>query len=341
MKKLLIGYLCLLLLVLGIAGCNKEKSTSVEEEQPSTAYSSVPKQSIFDPLTEEEVDLITKSLPDFETFYNSHNFSILEFYLSQNDINKYKDITYRRYYTYYRHYNDHYNGNEYWDSLLQEWEIEWNNTFKNNLDTVDEVAAYWSNYKEEHALSRYAKIELSDIKVSYYDYINELKDAYICFKIKPLQGTIEQIKFKYSYDYKINEGKTKNYHHCIYSTPISKTTEGMWEVDFLERDRFENMTLKRFLQTYDVDIEITNIRIDGKNYTTDLDIPDAIIDFWEEDNPSTRAAIALLINPSFIDKDTYLYNKIKEKMAEFDSLCYSFEQQILQEENLLYNFYSY
>ena len=90
MKKLLIGYLCLLLLVLGIAGCNKEKSTSVEEEQPSAAYSSVPKQSIFDPLTEEEVDLINSIAIDMCPYCGSVEF--IRYGYKSNGIQQYKHI---------------------------------------------------------------------------------------------------------------------------------------------------------------------------------------------------------------------------------------------------------
>lgn len=137
--------------------------------------------------------------------------------------------------------------------------------------------------------------------------------------------TIEQLKFTYSYAYKINSGRGKETHSCIYSSPISSKKEGAWEIPYLEKEKFDGMTVSKFLQNYDLDIEITDVRIGGKNYSLDdLNIPEAITDFWKEDSEENRDKVAVLVNPSYVNRAQYLEKKKSEELKKYDSLCYEF-----------------
>lgn len=287
----------------------------------------IPNKSVFEELSTDELASAIKSAPEFaETYEGIRNLGTL---ISFSEIQraKYKDVTYRRLYKYTNHWSD----STFWQPKNEKWGQEWDETFANDLAKVDERVAYWTNYKDKNSLSRFAQIKLSDFYITHYRYIGGVEDAYICFNITPLQGTIEQIKFKYSYSHKINGRRGQKTHNCIYSTPISNTKEGMWEIDYLEKTDFDGMTVSKFLQKYDLDIEITDVRKDGKNYSLeDLNIPEAISNFWKEDTPETRDAVAVLINPQYVNRVKYIENKKDDEMKKYDQLCYDFWEDCIK-----------
>lgn len=290
------------------------------------ACSPIPNKSIFTELTTDELSAIIKADPEFKEVYESIRILVEMSALSEVQKAQYNEITYRRMAKYYYHRNDE----EYWNSIEDEWGKEWDNTLAKDLAKVDEKSEYWLEYKKQNSLSKYANVELSGFDISYYSYIGGVEDAYIIFKITPLQGTIEQLRFTYSYSYKIDGGKWRKVNKCIWRSPIAKSKEGLWEIDYLEKEKFDGMTVEKFLQQYDLEIEITDVRIDGKNYSLDdLNIPEAIINFWNEDTEETRKEVAKLINPSYVDKEEYIQDKKDESMKEYDALCFDLCNQAL------------
>lgn len=297
------------------------------------ACNPIPNKSIFEELTTEELASAIKSDDKFAEAYESIRTLVGLATLSEVQKAQYNEITYRRMAKYYYHVNDE----DFWSPIKADWGNEWDNTFAKDLAKVDETSKYWLDYKNENSLSKFAKVELSDFYITHYSYIGGVDDAFIMFKITPLRGTIEQLKFTYSYSYKINGGKGKETHKCIYSSPIANTKEGAWEIEYLEKDKFDGMTVKKFLQQYDLEIEITDVRIGGKNYSLDdLNIPEAITNFWSEDTEETREEVAKLINSSYVNKEDYIQKKKDERMKEYDTLCYDF-CSVAIEENLLIN----
>lgn len=282
----------------------------------------IPNKSVFEELSTEELASAIKSVPEFAESYERIRGldTLISFSATQKAM--YRDVTYRRLYKYTNHLSD----STFWQPKNEKWGQEWDETFANDLAKVDEKVAYWTNYKEQNSLSRFAKVELSSLHITYYQYIGGVNDAYICFNITPLQGTIEQIRFKYSYSPKIDGKKyRKTGSSCTYWTPISSPKEGRWEIDYLEKTDFDGMTVSKFLQKYDLDIEITDVRKDGKNYSLeDLNIPEAISNFWKEDTPETRDAVAVLINPQYVNRVKYIENKKDDEMKKYDQLCYDF-----------------
>ena len=283
--------------------------------------SPIPNKSVFEELSTKELASAIKSDPEFAEAYE--RIRKLDSLISFSEVQKakYKDVTYRRLYKYTKHMND----SIFWLPKNKKWQQEWDETFANDLAKVDEKVAYWTDYKEQNSLSRFAKVELSSFYITHYSYLGYVIDAYLCFNITPLQGTIEQIKFKYSYSHKIDDRRGQKTHNCIYSTPISKKDEGMWKIDYFEKSNFDGMTVSKFLQKYDLDIEITDVRKDGKNYSLeDLNIPEAISNFWKEDTPETRDEVAVLINPQYVNRVKYIEDKKDNELKKYDQLCYDF-----------------
>lgn len=289
-----------------------------------TACNSIPNKSVFEELTTDELSSAIKQDPEFGDNYTA--IRLVTELTSFSDVQKaqYKDVTYRRLNKYLKHSDDE----EYWKSRKEAWGKEWDETLSKDLAKVDEKVEYWNDYLLKNSLSKYAKVELSRFIVTHYSYIGGVDDAYICFNITPMDSaTIEQIKFTYSYGYKIDGGSNRITQNCIYSSPITGKKEGSWEIPYSEKDNFDGMTVDKFLQNYDLNITITDVRINGKNYTwEDLNIPDAIIKFWAEDTPETRDAVAALVNPDYVGREQYIANKVDEELKEYDELCFEFLQ---------------
>lgn len=285
------------------------------------ACSSIPNKSVFEELTTDELASAIKEEPDFGNEYQAIRLVVGLGTFTDVEKAQFKDVTYRRLYKFVKHQSD----SSYWASKEEKWGKEWDETMGNDLIKVDEKVASWNEIKAKNSLSRFAKIELSRFLISHYSYIGGVSDASICFNITPLQGDIEQIKFTYKYGLKIDDQKNQKEHKCVYSSPISTTTEGAWDIAYSERDKFDGITVEDFLQQNNLEIEITDVRKDGKNYSIeDLNIPEAITNFWKEDTPETRNAVALLINPSFVSRKNYIELKQAEEMVEYDSLCADF-----------------
>ena len=303
------------------------------------ACNAIPDKSVFEELTQEELSKAIKSEPLFGDFYDVICPLIEYADLSASQEAKYKDVTYRRLFKYYLFYND----SASWVERETALEKEWANKYQKDLDKVDETMKYWADYKEENSLNRFAKVELTNFYITHYPYVGGVDEAYICFTITPADGEIEQIRFDYSYWLKINDNKEKETKGCICTTPIAKPYEAMWEIGYWEKDNFDGMTVEKFNQKYNLEIEITDIRKDGQNYSIDdLDIPEQVIALWENDTPENRDEVAKLINPDYLDMETYIDMKEEEDLIQYDKLCHDFIE-LLCKTNMkgldFYNFY--
>jgi hypothetical protein len=271
------------------------------------ACNPIPNKSIFEELTQEELETAVKSDSLFAKLYEE----LCEQKDTFSETQKvyFKDLTYRRVYKFIKLLYSYAEDTMQRAQLEKEWEEEWENTFGKDLDIVKDTVKYWEN----HSLSRFAKVELSN-----FSYINP-QEAYIHFKITPLMGSLERIEFIFRYD---DDFWGEEIQHYIYSDPIHKTIEGAWRIDpYLYKD----ITASEFLQMYDWSIMITNIRKNGVDYSIlTLGIPQEILAILREWTPENEEAVAKLFNPSYMSRDTYIQNKFEEEFRDYDSLCCEF-----------------
>jgi hypothetical protein len=303
MKKL---YLLILLAIFALGSCNKISDKPISEK-----------------LSTEELSKAIKSDTLFASFYEHIRKEVDD----MSDIKKatYNDVTYRRLFKYIKFLQD----TTYWNPLSEKWEKEWESEYGKYLPKADSVLQYWKQYLAENSLDKYVKIELVRIDKEYYEYISGLKEVNLGFRLTPLQGTIEQIRFNYGYKAKIH-GDSKYYekHKCIETDPLSSPRIGYWEVNYSDRDKFAGKNVETFLRDYNLFIEVTNIRKDGVNISTDdFNIPKEVTECLEneEDYPSLfklnkDELIKEMINKDYLRKWEYQNKKadlIKEKKTNF------------------------
>lgn len=289
------------------------------------ACSQMPDKSVFEELSAEELSALVKADTSFaETYRWLRSFVTMADFSEEQKV-QFKDITYRRLYRFMSRLDDE----AYWKPRVEKWEREWAETMEKDLSGVDETVAYWADYKAHNSPGRFVKVEISRFLITHYEYFDGIDDAYFCFTVTPQQGAIDGLAFTFSYAPKEDDGfgdrETQDY---TYDTPLAGPTECRFEIDFLEREMFDGLTVEEFLERYDVRIEITEVSKDGEDYSLDaLGIPEAIVAFWEEDTPETRNAVAQLANPSYVGKGEYVSNRTDEEMRKYDAKCFEFLTQ--------------
>ena len=282
---------------------------------------------VSEKLNTEELSKAIKSDTAFSNFYENTRKAVDD----MSDIKKaqYNDVTYRRLFKYFKFLND----TSYWKPLAENWDKEWSDKFGIYLPKGDSALNYWRKFLEENSLNKYVKIELAQIDKEYYEYAGGIKEVNLGFRLTPLQGTIEQIRFTYGYKPKIN-GDSKYYdkHSCISTSPFSYPTIRLWEVGYSDRDNFVGKDVQTFLRDYNLYLEITSIRKNGINISSDdFSVPKKVSECFEneKDYPalfelSKDDLIKELINKDYISKWSYRNKKADELKEKKDKLCYDF-----------------
>jgi len=296
-----------------LASCNKISDKPVSEK-----------------LSTDELSKAIKSDTSFTSFYENIRKGVDEI----DDIKKakFKDVTYRRLFKYYKFLQD----TTYWKPLHEQWEKDWKNDFGIYTTKADSTLNYWKNYLAENSLDKYVKVELAQIDKEYYDYIGELKEVNLGFRLTPLQGTIEQIRFNYGYKAKINGDKYFEKHNCISTSPFSSSIIRYWEVGYSDKDDFAGKSVETFLRDYNLQIEITSIRKNGVNISSDdLNVPEEVSDYltYGESDDIMRdyykeKVIKALINNAYMDKWEFISKKADEIREKEDKLCFDFLKEL-------------
>lgn len=289
----------------------------------------IPDVPVTQKLSTNELARAIKKDTSFTSFYQ--NIRKVD---TMDDIKKaqFNDVTYRRLYKYVNFLKD----TTYWNPLIDTWKTEWTNKFGAYSNKADSTINYWKEYFEENSMDKYVKIELAKINKEYYDYIGELKEVHLGFRLTPLQGSIQQIRFNYSYKAKINGEEYLEKHNCISTSPISSSTIRYWEVDYSDKEDFAGKTVESFLRDYDLKIETTAIRKDGVNINIeDLNVPEEVSDYFaygENDNVMRDyykdKIIKELIFKDYLRQWEYIITKAEEIQEKEDNLCFNFLNEL-------------
>ncbi|MGN0028522.1 MAG: hypothetical protein ACI35Q_02170 [Marinilabiliaceae bacterium] len=289
--------------------------------------SKIPDTPVWNEISTDELASAIKEEPGFAETYEAMRALHPEKTLSDTQKAKYKDMTWRRYYKMVKYAKD----STIFNPLKEQWTEEWNQTLSKDLGKVDSLMGYWLDFKKENSLERLVTAKVIGIKKTYYSYINTIKGVYFVFGFTPLVDGVEQFRFNYSYDYKINSGRGRGEkHNCIYSQPLKGEDTGWYEADYFEREKLEDETFESFMQSHDFQIEITDVRVNGKNYSLEeLNIPKAVTNLWDSDTEENRDEVAKLINPEYESLQSYLAARKQETIERKDPLYAEFTKEFI------------
>ena len=247
--------------------------------------------SIFEPLTVED---LKQSIDKDSLFKDTYEYIVyVRDTVMKSDLEKVKfaDLTYEQIHEFALFSAD----TTYFKPITERIEKEWTEKYGIYDEQVDSVSNYWKRIKKENSIEQYVKIELVEIDKEYYSYNNGVRNVNLGFRLTPLKGRIEQVRFGYSIEAKINEKENDDIYSSLYSSldknwcrstsPFSKPIVRYWEADYTNEKILKNKTIKTFLRDYNIHIEVDKIRKDGKNMSNDdLNIPKAVENHWEYEN---------------------------------------------------------
>ncbi len=142
--------------------------------------------------------------------------------------------------------------------LYEEWDNEWSNQYGIYLSKGDSAISYWKSYIDES--SRYKFVDIELVSVNSNDPNFDSPEVKLGFKLTPLQGTIEQVSFIYSW----REG-VENY--INYTTPFSEPIIIYKRLDsFNDWIMLGDRTVESILSDYNFYIKVRNIQKDGVNF---------------------------------------------------------------------------
>ena len=302
MRKLLL----IIVLASFLYGCNK-----------------ISNKSILIPLEQKELSNAIKQNDKFTDYYSK----IRKVVQMMGDVDKakYGDITYRKFFEFIRFQND----TTFWNPLYEKWEQEHAKIYTLYPSKLDSVIEYWTNYYKENSLDSYVKIELVEIKAIYdkrhYDWVD---DVILSFKLTPIKGSIEMIKFNYCFRNKTDYKDLKGY--CEIINPFDRDYIVYKKVQYRDdgKEIYAKYNAETFLKAYDCFFEVESIVKDGVFIKKDdIKIPQSMkkrIDWMKKfdymEGLYDDDIIKELIDRKYITESEYKSNKqdsiIKKKNCE-------------------------
>lgn len=279
--------------------------------------------SIFEPLALKELDEAIKKDSLFSIFYEQVQ-AINENTLDTDSKKaKYADLTYRRAYDLFF----------YQDTVLyRDLSKEWKSKYANYSTKADSIINYWKQLKKENSLDQYVKIEVANITTKYYSF-GGVDDVNIGFRLTPLKETIEQLRFSYLIEPKINQDESKSIYSsildkswCLSTSPFSKPVVKYWEVGYSNEKKLAGETAETLLRDYNVKIEIDKVRIGGRNYSTDdIKLPHCVEMYLEYGGSYyIDDIIQEYIDNNYIPLYKYITDGINNRLKEKDALAFEY-----------------
>lgn len=302
----------------------------------------IPNKSVFEPLTVKELKDAIDEDTSFAMSYKYIKYLRDSVIISEIDRVKYNDLTYKRVYKLIKFSMD----SNYFKPKLKNIEEEWQNKYGKCKVKIDSISNYWKKYKKDNSLDQYVKVELVKLEKEYYEFIGGIKEVTLGFRLTPLKGTIQQIRFGYRLEAKINEDKkdSDNVYSsmsqfldkswCLSTSPFSTPIIRYWESGYRNKEILGNKSLETLLRDYNILIEIDEIRKDGNNMNVeDLKIPKCIEHHWEYEHKEylqdlyTNDIAKELLNEEYITKLDYKEQEREKILRVKDSLSLDFLQQ--------------
>ncbi len=299
----------------------------------TAACSGPTKKSIFEELSMEELKNELKKDTLFEKTYKLVKFATDSLIKDEIERIKWSDLTYKRVHELVLLSIDTTFLNPQKEIFFREWQ----NKFLPILEDIDSTSNYWKDFRDENSLEKYVDIELVSIDKEYYSYSYGIKNINLGFRLTPLKGKIDQMRFSYLITSKLEEDDKTSYlsildkNWCRMSRPFSKPTVRYWKADYSDEKKLESRNVETLFRDYNVLIKIDEIRIDGFNLNEEsLNIPKSIKNYWKYEDLDYLSDLyaedvaSELLGKKYHAKSQYVNSKVDSIIKSKDSIAYNF-----------------
>lgn len=295
------------------------------------------KKNIFEKLTVEDLKIAIKKDTLFEDTYKLIEFQKDSVLTTELDKIKWTDLTYKRIHDFIKFTADTIISKPLREEFKKQWEIKYGKI----ASEIDSVSNYWKKYAKENSLDQYVRVELARIDKEYYTYAGGIKNVNLGFKLTPLKEKVEQMRFGYKIEVKLDEDDEKSeyssilssldYSWCRMSSPFSKPTTQYWEASYTNEKLLQSRNVETFLRDYNIHFIIDEIRINGKNIDrNELGIPKSIERHWEYENKEYLKDLYMddvakeLLNKAYVKDYEFINEKFDSVYKKEDKLSYDF-----------------
>lgn len=295
------------------------------------------KKKIFEELTVEELKSAIEKDTLFENTYKLIEFKKDSVLTSELDKVKWTDLTYKRVHDFVKYVSDTTSSKP----LREKFKKQWSEKYGIIEQQVDSLSNHWKNYAKENSLDQYVKVELVTLDKEYYSYAGGIRNVNLGFKLTPLKGKIDQMRFGYKIESKLDEDNTESeyssilssldYSWCRMSRPFSKPTTRYWEASYSNEKIIESRSVKTLLRDYNIKIIVDEIRVNGENIDKDdLGIPKSIERYWEYENREYLSDLYMddvakeLLNKEYLKDYEFINQKFDSIYKEKDKLSFEF-----------------
>lgn len=292
---------------------------------------------IFEELTVDELKTAIDKDSLFESTYKLIEYRKDSVLTSELDKVKWSDLTYSRIHDLVEFASD----TTLTKPLREKFDSEWKSKYGIVAKEIDSVSEYWKKYAKENSLDQYVKVELVTLDKEYYSYSSGIRSVNLGFKLTPLKGKIDQMRFGYEIEAKLDEDDKKSeysdllatmdYSWCRMSRPFSKPTTRYWEANYTNEKILKSRSVKSLLRDYNVNITVDEIRINGQNIDRDdLGIPKSIERHWEYENKEYLSDLYMddvaeeVLGKRYIRDYEYRNEKMDSIYKKEDELAYEF-----------------
>lgn len=291
--------------------------------------------SIFEKLTVNE---LKESIEKDSLFKNTYEYIVLvRDTILKSDIQKVKfaDLTYSQIFKVVKYASD----TSFLKPFNERMEIEWQGKYGIYSTKVDSVSNYWKKYMENNSLEQYVQVELEKIDKEYYSYAGGIRNINLGFRLTPLKGEVQQIRFGYNLVAKINDknndgsslSSALDKSWCLTTSPFSKPIVRYWESNYKNKEILESKTLETLTRDYNIYIEIDEVRIAGVNMSNeDLNIPKSVSNHWKYENEEGLQDLYFddiveeVLDKEYMDENEYRNVELKKILKNKDPLVYDF-----------------
>jgi len=293
---------------------------------------------VFEPLTIEELKRSIDEETTFQRTYKTIQHIKDAVLKSDNGKARFAELTYNRVFNLIRFSQD----TIYFEAVREQLKKEWRDKYGILQHKVDSISDYWKKYKDENSLGQYIKIELVQIDKEYNNACSfGIRNVNLGFRLTPLNGQVDQLRFGYRIEAKINEKKDESLNEFFYSrvdmswcsttTPVSKPIVIYWKANCTNEKILKSKTVETFFKDHNIYIEVNQIRKGGINLSNnDLKIPESIKNHWKYENSEylkdfyAKDVLKDLLNIEYVPEHQYIFEGVSKKLKDKDALAFEF-----------------
>lgn len=300
-KQLLMGGAAIAVLVIGILTWQY------------IANSMVLSKSILEPLDESAVISKQKDNPEFGRFYSEVS-ELREYIKSDEDKEKYKDISYEDFLSYYNSYS----SSVYCDEIRQKAQETYEHDMLTPMNSrIDSVKTFWTRFIEEHDVNKYIKV---DIKTG----INNMGNPIFYFIVRYPKNKLSDCSA--TLHYPDRWGADNTYYMSL---------QDLLEHNSLEQSYKFNWEDSYFWNNHEVTLMINSVTIEksGKTITADEveQVPAIITSFLEDDSEYNKyALIRELIDAKFPSREEFSLNAVRDNLKEKNPKLFELIERVEQ-----------